>query len=61
MNKPTCSICGATPAINVDDGGTYCLCGSCVYEETEMRNYYQKRCEQLVEVVRLLSELLPDY
>ena len=33
-----CSICGRNPAVNVDGGGSYWLCGECVAEKfTELR------------------------
>ena len=59
--KATCSICGRKDAIDIGDDGNYCLCVNCVQEEIEMRNYYQKRCARLVEVVRNLAELLNEY
>jgi len=36
-----CSVCGETPVVNVDEGGSYWLCGGCVEERLNEVSAFQ--------------------
>ena len=56
-----CSVCGDHPAILLDEDGVYLLCADCVRERLDELNDYHDRYENLVEVVKILTSLLPPW